>query len=228
MSKPLDPILTATIQQVVEDKVKNNELFTAFDVSRTVQNMGHRERHMNMKHVVHDLFESQQLTGYDRTLVNVEAGKPEAWVYHPQGVDGTTYTPTHLPLPSTMTPQSFYQQGAPGSGTPAPTPATPTGGSLSSISFAPSTGKHRPDQRGAITVPARLIKQIGAKPGDSLAVDKDGSTLVISTTGQGRKYTVNTSTNIRIKRQTWGSIVSNQGGDFAFEERQGKIVVSHK
>mgnify|MGYP003431162763 CR=1 FL=1 len=223
-NKPLDPILTATIQQVVEDKVQKSEMFTAFDVSRTVQNMGHRERHLNMKHVVHDLFESGQLNGYNRTLVAVEPSKPEAWVYHPLTADPTQYKPTYQPLPTAMTPQSFYQQGAAGSGTPAP--------SISSVSFAPSTatavrGKHRPDKRGAITVPAKLIKQIGAKAGDALAVEKDGSTLVISTAGAGRKYTVNTSLNIRIKRKTWGAI-ANGTGDFAFEEKSGKIVVSHK
>lgn len=228
MSKPLDPILIAQIQQVTLDKAANNELFTAFDVSRTVQNMGHKERHNNMKQHVHDLFESGQLQGYNRTLVTVEQGKPDAWVYHPQGVDARTYTPTYQPLPNNMTPGAFYQ----GAGSPAQATApAPTGNpSLSAVSFQSSPvrvkGQHKPDQRGAVTVPAALITKIGAKSGDKLAVDKDGSTLVISTNSPGR-YTVNTSNNIRIKRKVWSQICDGSG-QFEFEEKNGKIVVSHK
>lgn len=219
--KPLDPLIQGAIQQVTEDKVANGEMFTAFDVSRTVQNLGHRERHTHMKHVVHDLFESGQLNGYSRTLIAVEQGKPEAWVYHPLNADPKTYTPSHQPLPSGMTPQAFYQGSAP-----TPPPQTP---SISTVSFVPPmNGKHKPDARGAITVPAKYIKQIGGKPNDVLYVERNGSQLVIATSGTGRPYTVNTSTNIRIKRKTWGGIVSSGGSDFEFEEKAGKIVVTHK
>lgn len=218
--KTLDPILVATIQQVALDKVTNNEMFTAFDVSRAVQNMGNRERHMNMKEHVHDVFQTGQMTGYSRTLVAVEPGKPDAYVYHPISADPTQYKPNHQPLPSSLTPQSFYQGAS--------TPAAPSTPSLTSVSFSPPKRlKHQPDARGAISIPASLITKIGAKPGDQLDVNKDGKTLVIATSGSGRKYTVNTSSNIRIKRQTWGSI-GDGTGVFQFEEKNGKIIVTHK
>jgi hypothetical protein len=222
MSKPLDPLLIAKIQQVAIDKAANNEMFTAFDVSRAVQNMGHKERHNNMKEHVHDVFATGQLPGYSRTLVVVEQGKPEAWVYHPQGVDPNTYTPTYQPLPNNIaphiTPGAFYQ-GNPSTGNP----------SLSSVTFQTSPrvkGKHKPDQRGAVTVPAALITKIGAKAGDKLAVDPKGTTLVISKNLPGR-YTVNTSNNIRIKRKVWSQICDGSG-EFEFEEKNGEIVVTHK
>lgn len=221
MNKPLDPLLIAKIEQVTIDKAANGEMFTAFDVSRTVQSMGNRERHNNMKQHCHAVFESGQLAGYDRTLVAVNAGNPDAWVYHPTGSDATTYKPTFQPLPTGMTAGAFY-------GTP---PVVPTGNpSLTSVRFSPTAavnGKHLPDARGAITVPAKLIHQIGGKPGDILDVEKDGDALVISTAGNGRKYTVNTSLNIRIKRKTWGQIATGNG-QFEFEEKSGKIVVTHK
>lgn len=223
--KPLDVMLVATIQQVVDDKVQKNEMFTAFDVSRAVQHLGHRERHNNMKDVVHDYFLQGNIQGYDRTLVTVVAGKPDAWVYHPVGVDATTYQPSYQPLPaavSGMTPQNYYGS----QGTVAPSGATASTPSISSVTFSPpAKGKtHRPDKRGAITVPAKLIRQIGGKHNDELSVEKDGTTLVISPNGAGRKYRVNSSLNIRIKRKTWGSI-TNGSTSFSFEEDNGKIVV---
>ncbi len=219
--KQLDPILVATIQQATLDKVAANEMFTAFDVSRTVQTLGHRERHNNMKHVVHELFESGGISTYDRTLVTVEPGKPEAWVYHPAGTDPNQYKPVFQPLPSTLTPAGFYGNSG------APTPTKPT---LSSVSFAPPQGGPKGiDQRGALLVPAKLVQQIGGKPGDQLDVVKENDTLVISTDGvAGRKYTVNGSSNIRMRRRTWSPIVSGSNGDFSFEERGGKIIVTHK
>lgn len=223
--KPLDPLLIAEIQNAIDAKVGACEMFTAFDVSRTVQNGGVRERHNNMKEVTHEYFGSGSMPGYTRTLVRVDASKPEAWVYHPMGTDASQYQPTHQPLQTGQSPQSFYQQNA-------PAPAAPSIPSISSVSFqapAPAPGKHKPDQRGAITVPAKVITSIGAKAGDALDVVIDGDKLVISRDGTtGRKYIINTSNNIRIKRRTWSKIVTAATGDFDFAEENGKIVVSHK
>ena len=220
-AKPLDPVLVATIQGVVDQKVAANELFTAFDISRVVQHLGHRERHNNMKHIVHDYFQQGNLTGYDRTLVPVETNKPEAWVYHPIGVPATNYKPVPLSLPSNMTPQSFY-----GGASPDPVPIP---NSLSSITFQPPAKGRRgrgPDARGALAVPATLIRQIGANAGDVLYVNHVGNTLVVSKTGAGWKYNVNSSFNIRIKRKRW-SLVAGTNGNWNFREDNGNIVVEY-
>lgn len=221
--KPLDPLLIAEIQNAIDAKVGACDMFTAFDVSRAVQNAGTRERHNNMKHVVHEYFESGAMVGYDRALVRVDPSKPEAWVYHPTGTDPTQYRPNHQSLQSGTTPQSFYSQTAP-----APAPSVP---SISAVAFqAPLvSAKHKPDQRGAVTVPAKAIVAIGAKAGEVLDVVQDGDKLVISRDGvNGRKYIINTSNNIRIKRRTWSKIVKAATGDFDFAEENGKIVVTHK
>jgi bifunctional DNA-binding transcriptional regulator/antitoxin component of YhaV-PrlF toxin-antitoxin module len=225
MSKTLDTLLVAGIQNAIDAKVGACDMFTAFGVSRAVQQTGVKERHNNMKHVVHEYFESGAMPGYDRTLVRVDPSKPEAWVYHPTGTDATTYRPSYQPLPSPgTTPQSFYAANQPTSA-PAPTPNP----SISSVSFQPPAAKHKPDQRGAVTVPAKVIVGIGAKAGDVLDVVVDGDKIVVSKDGTtGRKYVVNTSNNIRIKRRTWSQIVKTTTGDFDFAESNGQIVVTHK
>lgn len=228
-TKTLDAVLVATIQGVVDQKIADCELFTAFDVSRAVQHLGHRERHDNMKHVVHEYFRQGNFTGYDRTLGAVDPGKPEAWIYHPMSVPSTKYQPIHQALPSGMTAKNFYKTPA---AVAAPDPV-PVGNSFSSITFSPPKSKsvrplkgtHTPDARGALTVPATMIRQIGASHKDVLYVSQTANALVISRTGPGWNYNVNSSCNIRIKRKRLSLIPCK--GKWNFRQDNGMIVVEN-
>lgn len=207
--RKIDPIIEAMIQQLSEDKVAAGEMFTAFDISRIVQNMGHVNRHENMKCIVHDLYnrydrnDRNLFDGYTRTLIEVQKGKPQAWVYHPVAADPLLYKPPSLSLPTQgMTPQAFYNISA-------------------------FIGQRKPDARGAVSVPAAMIRKIGAKPGDTVVVENTGTSLVVAINGSGRNYIVNKSNNIRIKRRTWFSLVSGSG-EFSFEENSGRILITHK
>jgi hypothetical protein len=82
------------IEEVVEEKVRAGEMFTAFDISLEVKERGGHDRHRHMKKFVHD-YHCRGLMGgdYDRTLMSIPGAKAQAWLYHPKSADPNTYKP---------------------------------------------------------------------------------------------------------------------------------------
>jgi hypothetical protein len=193
------------ISEVVQEKVQNNELFTAFDISLEVKKRATAagetpERHREMKSEIHQQISAfLNMNIYERTLKDV--GAPEsAYVYFPVGGNADNYVPV-----------TRSQSAAP---SPAATSASATGGRLSSSrpSYNRGDTARLPDSRGVICVPNHLIKKIGLNAGetayvyqkdaDTLAVTRDASLLpgidVLSS------YTVDSSYNVRITSVTLG------------------------
>ncbi len=74
--------LRAEIEKEVRRRVALGETFTALDISRAVQASGFRERHRNMKHVVHGMWIRGEMgASYERTLLTF-AGRAQAYLYH--------------------------------------------------------------------------------------------------------------------------------------------------
>ncbi len=85
------------IKDLVASRVKRGDLFTAYDVSKDVQQRGVRAGHRKdgLRDITHKLFADGEMDGYDRTLVDLGNGL-QAWVYHPQSADPYTYKSKHL------------------------------------------------------------------------------------------------------------------------------------
>lgn len=71
------------MDDIVAEKVRAGEMFTALDVSREAQRRGCTERHYQIKHVVHECFERGDMGGdYTRTLVRIPGAPIPPWLYH--------------------------------------------------------------------------------------------------------------------------------------------------
>lgn len=83
--------LRGEIEREVCRRVARGALFTALDISRAVQAAGVRERHRNLKSVVHALWARGEMgRHYGRTLIRFGGGE-EAFLYHPANVDPRSY-----------------------------------------------------------------------------------------------------------------------------------------
>jgi hypothetical protein len=73
------------IIEVLDEKVQNGEVFTAFDItsaarSKTDDNI----RHSDVRHIVGNEFSTQQMGNYDRELRTLDlSSSPQAFVYFP-------------------------------------------------------------------------------------------------------------------------------------------------
>jgi hypothetical protein len=80
------------IEEVVEEKVRAGEMFTAFDVSLEVKKRGGTDRHRHMKRYVH-AYHGRGLMGtdYARTLIPIPGARAQAYLYYPKSADPAGY-----------------------------------------------------------------------------------------------------------------------------------------
>lgn len=173
-----DSLTLSLIKEVAEQKVRNKELFTAFDVTLASQACLKKKgifdytchRHQHLKDDVHKVVESHVASGeYSRNLQDVGAPS-KAFVYFPAGGDPSTYVPltrTDSPAPVSNDPYTINVPGvgqahAVASVVPTNTPDSNTGDGL-------DYGR-TPDARGCLTVPANLLRAAGFQHNDSAFV----------------------------------------------------------
>ena len=75
-----------TIVKILDEKVQNGEVFTAFDITSAVRNEIKNDTitHKDVRNIVHNEFITQQMQGYDRELCTLDiSGSPQAFVYFP-------------------------------------------------------------------------------------------------------------------------------------------------
>ena len=169
---PLDESVLDKIDDVVEEWIAADKMFSAFEVSLEVRKRGIQERHRNMKESVHASISEHGDGKYTRTLMDV--GAPvHAWVYH------------------ALTANPYTYQGLPRNDGPARTRAvTPRAAAirnptpLSANAAAPATatdGAYGTNADGQVTVPASLLSKIQVGPGQSVALiaDPDEQTMTI-------------------------------------------------
>jgi len=89
-----DVTVAKTIVEVLDEAVKNQEVFTAYDITikarklsdDTIFHSGNTIFHKDVKNIVVNKFVTQQMPGYNRELCKInKLGKPEALVYYPDG-----------------------------------------------------------------------------------------------------------------------------------------------
>ncbi len=236
----VDAALTQVIESVTSDKVQAGEMFTAYDVSKEVQKRGHRERHNNMKVVVHDYYVRGAMgADYTRTLIPVAGAPTPPFVYHRNTDDPTTYQASPSdPAAVTAAVGSFYAQG-----TVAVQDATDSGDDeddgtvvLSPPASLPSVnGKHyrKPDARGTVCIPAKYLRTAGFSPKDKACIWAGGNSLrVVKPTTGGKPlatYTVDSNNNVRITKHTLdlalGFGFPNAVSGYDFDEDNHEVLV---
>lgn len=242
-------ITLTRIQEVLEEKIDNDEMFTAFDISLIVKDMAKTagetpERHRHMKNDVHKEMQNYLNSGiYTKSLWDVGAPS-KAILYYPTGSNPAVY----LPQRRTRVPQ-----------TPAPTTAavvsaTPSVSASSSCPvgqlIAPAKkkpiAKNKPnssqnrvaDGRGTVTVPTVFVKAVGLQPKEKAYVYKDtladGSPVVTVSKQQisGKtlitSYTVDDSSNIRVTLHTLKAAGLSSTIAYDFEGDTNKIMICSK
>ncbi len=222
------------IAEVVGEKVDNDDMFTAFEVSLLVQQRARArgeatERHGEMKVTIHEEMDRYVQTGvFQRKLQDVGA-PTTAYVYYPDGEDPANYQP-------------MGRRGA----NPAPTPSTSTspavGAATAVKNLVPKTstdcaslGRHT-DNRGTLTVPAILMLAANFRPHDKVvcyADDTDGGTSVAVISHQTpphvdalTEYTVDKDCNVRITAtQLDDAGIGGDGVAYDFEGKNDSVVV---
>jgi retron-type reverse transcriptase len=83
----------ALIQQLVQEKVRAGEMFTAFDISREMAQRGGTARHRDLKDIIHLLYERGEM-GKEYTRTPIDVGAPtRPFLYHRRGDNLRRYRP---------------------------------------------------------------------------------------------------------------------------------------
>lgn len=205
-----DTLTMNRIAEVVDEWILDEKMFTAYEVSREVQRRERSvgrpiTRHRDMRNDIHQELDKYIYPqgDYEKTLVQVTPSE-KALLFHLPEDDPDAYqnsiidvkgsTPT-TPQPSTTT-----------------TPTTVAVAPTSKTNTSPLKG-NTVDARGSLTMPAKLLRRIGLRPGDTAEVNatmgggKNSLVVRPQTGGPGYQkpvtsYTVNKSNNFRVTAKT--------------------------
>lgn len=210
------------IRQEVLDRVSTGRRssFTAYDITTAIRAKSNiRNRHQEIKAVVHGMYEAGEMPGYSRELRNYGGAEP-AWYYFHRVASTSVSDPTVARRSPSASMRSY------------PTTPLTAGGSGSTQKGCKADG------RGTICVPAGLVRGLGLKHGSKAVVvaNPSNGTLII-TTGMPpsrdgddtslkvRMYTVDKDENVRITRST--QILAGLGSESSFtaEADQQQIVL---
>ncbi len=79
------------VKDVIADKVSQNQMFTAFDITKELRKKGQQVSHYNIKRIVHTIYNNGDMQGYDRSLVNIAGVPLQPFLYHPMSADPAVY-----------------------------------------------------------------------------------------------------------------------------------------
>lgn len=83
------------VEDIVNQNVWKNKLFTAFDVTREVRNRVGRSvqvPHEDVKQIVNEMFSNGKMDSYTRTIADFLAFNPQPFIYHNINDSYTNYT----------------------------------------------------------------------------------------------------------------------------------------
>lgn len=142
------------IVDVVNDYVRNDKMFTAWDVTMEVRKRSKdRVQHFEVKKEVHRMFDNGSMASHNRVLANLPNINPQPWLYYPPTVDPSTYT-----------------------GKPVVAVAPPTS-SMSTVDdddevdiAADGSVVYKFDSTDRLCVPNKLVRELNLKAGDEVEV----------------------------------------------------------
>lgn len=181
------------IENVVNDFVRDNKLFTAYDVTLAVrQKVKDRVQHHEVKREVHKMFDSGNVFGYNRTLANLAGVNPQPWIYHPLAADPTLYSGS-------------------------PTCYNPVASVAASLSVVDEDedesddGLYEFDSTDRLCIPAKLVRQLGLHEHDQVILFKNASNDEFNimnnlkyngSSNAFADYVVDRYDNVRVSRNT--------------------------
>jgi len=83
----MDIATTSEVENMVAVLINQRKPFSAFDITKAVRSAGFKERHKDVKQVVHQLYGDEEMSDYTRTLVDFPGGNGPAFLYHPPEID---------------------------------------------------------------------------------------------------------------------------------------------
>ncbi|MDX1933270.1 MAG: hypothetical protein SFU56_11740 [Capsulimonadales bacterium] len=147
------------VEAEVNRRIDAGESFTAFDISRAVQAAGVRERHRNLKVIVHDMFERGDMPGYTRTQITLPGGE-QPLLYHP---DNTAPAGNRFAVASN-----------------APSRAAGIARHIATMfgqrSAGPTPRTGSPDGANRLRLPLSVLRTAGFLPGDTVHIARDRKT----------------------------------------------------
>lgn len=196
---------SSLISDVILEKSKNQEMWTAYDISKEVQKRCLNlnlpvKRHLTIGQEIHTC--SQSLSNYTRSVQNID-DHHVAFVYHPINSDPNNYTAnkkaqTTLQNTSSAEPQKHALQTN-------PTVAIMANPNIvkNYSSTINSNKKLYTDSRGSISIPNKMVLFF-FKKGDVVSITKKDKFLIIGpkTDKSISNYKVDRNGNIRITSST--------------------------
>ena len=80
------------IKDVIQEKVSNNEAFTAFDITQKAKKRGMDQRHSEVKDLIHEIMYSNYYT-YQRIPITIPGVHSKPILYYPVDYDIDDYVP---------------------------------------------------------------------------------------------------------------------------------------
>ena len=170
--------LISVVEDVVEEKVRAGELFTAHDITLEVRSRGHRASHGQVRDAVHDYYNRGGLgLAYVRTNITVPGGNP--YLYHRGADDPSVYQNVrgnNSVSPSVQDDDDDDDDDDNDNNVPIAIPAnlfanlnssqkTSHVRNKSRVANKPGIIKNRSvDGRGSLSIPSPIIRQLGFKP----------------------------------------------------------------
>jgi hypothetical protein len=215
----LNTDIEAKIEEVIDQKIQNKEMFTAYDVSYDLQNNHQiKERHNNMKHYIHDVM-SEHISNYypyKKSIVPI-GGKGSAFLYHPDSADINTYAPINDSNP--------------------PSQIAVTGGQATLVKDSSGSAFALvANSRNRVIIPKGSLSSIGlmAKGVAVVYSDADEEKVIITTKHFPKKsnwkilnkYIVDKSGNIMISENVIKKCGVDSDGEFLMEVKSDSIELS--
>lgn len=186
--------MNPVIDQVIKDKIQNNELFTAHDITLEVRNRGHRVKHDEVKNIVHDFY-NRGLMGvaYGKTNISVPNGNPI--LYYPLNSDPNSYSnirnQSQVPIVSNNS----------------STISIPTFNSPVNLVVKKNKPGQRikrfVDRRQTLSIPCDIVKKAGFLAGQKVyVINLNNKVKITDKPVSNRSFTVDNKNQIRITQST--------------------------
>jgi hypothetical protein len=178
-----EKFVLAKIEKLLETKMNNGEMFTAFDITQALKSDGVKKRHRAIRHDIQRTATTLMWRyNFQRTLADLPGTRARAFVYHPFNTDHNAYLAKFRPAPLAIVNQ-------------------PPAGVVQKF----------PDKRATVCIPSRLARTAGFTPGEKVFVflDQTANILIVAKaqhgqlTGEAKAYTVDKHHNVRVTRSAF-------------------------
>lgn len=198
-----DSVTRQLIENAVNNKVQNSEMFTAFDITNEVRKQSKDNiNHYEVRKEVKKIFQSGGMNNYTQTIGNLPGVNPQPWVYHPFTSDASLYQPNIAPTPPAATSSSDDDEE--------------------------DEDEYSVDARKTLCIPAKYLREAGFASGDEAFVIAGSNNIFVTKNHNNHtqlsSYKVDMYGNVRVTQSILrkGGIA---GSRFRVERKNNTIKV---